>query len=154
MNISVHPSVRPSLRPSVRPSLPPSVRPPARPPVPPSLPSVRPSVRLCVTPFWLCSHHHIIMKFSEVITNDRSDVHAEGQGQRSKVKVTEVNTPQLSRFRIITPVWIHQCLQNDAQSLKWHRRGALLFSKVICQISRSHGTEKHRFWPELGVSGL
>ena len=32
------------------------------------------------------------MKFSAVITNDKSDVHAEGQGQRSKVKVTEVNT--------------------------------------------------------------
>ena len=26
------------------------------------------------------------MKFSGVITNDRSDVHAKGQGQRSKVK--------------------------------------------------------------------
>ena len=47
-----------------------------------------PSVRLSVTPFWLCSHHRIIMKFSGVITNDKSDVHAKGQGQRSKVKVT------------------------------------------------------------------
>ena len=42
------------------------------------------SVRLSVTPFWLCSHHRIIMKFSGVITNDRSDVHAKGQGQRSR----------------------------------------------------------------------
>ena len=41
------------------------------------------SVRLSGTPFWLCSHHHIIMKFSVVITNDKSDVHAKGQGQRS-----------------------------------------------------------------------
>ena len=65
-----------------------------------------PSVCLSVTPFWLCSHHRIIMKFSGVITNDRSDVHAKGQGQTSKVKVTEVNT-QLSRFRTVTPVWIH-----------------------------------------------
>ena len=72
---------------SVRPSVCLSVR-----------PSVCLSVRLSVTPFWLCSHHHIIMKFSGVITNDRSDVHAKGQGRRSKVKVTEVNT-QLSRFR-------------------------------------------------------
>ena len=47
-------------------------------------------VRLSVTPFWLCSHHRIIMKFSGVITNDQSKVHAKSQGQRSKVKVTEV----------------------------------------------------------------
>ena len=50
------------------------------------------SVSLCVclsvTPFSLCSHHCIIMKFSGVITNDESDVHAKGQGQGSKVKVT------------------------------------------------------------------
>ena len=51
--------------------------------------SVRLSVRLSVChTFWLCFHHCIITKFSGVITNDRSDVHAKGQGQRSKVKVT------------------------------------------------------------------
>ena len=54
--------------------------------------SVCPSVRPSVTPFWLCSHHRIIMKFSGVITNDQSKVHAKCQGQRSKVKVTEVTT--------------------------------------------------------------
>ena len=43
-------------------------------------------------PCWLCSHHLIIMKFSGVITNDRSNVHAKDQSQGSKVKVTEVNT--------------------------------------------------------------
>ena len=48
------------------------------------------SVRLSVTPFWLCSHHRIITKFCGVITNDKSDVHAKTEGQRSKVKVTEV----------------------------------------------------------------
>ena len=72
-------------------------------------PSVRLSVRLSVclsvcpsvTPFWLCSHHRIIMKFSGVITNDQSKVHAKGQGQRSKVKVTEVTT-QLNRVRTVT----------------------------------------------------
>ena len=58
--------------------------------------------RLSVTPS-LCSHHRIIMKFSGVITNDKSDVHAKGQGQRSKVKVTEVKT-QLNRFQTVTPV--------------------------------------------------
>ena len=62
-----------------------------------------PSVCPSVTPFSLCSHHRIIMKLSGGITNDKSDVNAKGQGQRSKVNVTEVKT-QLSRFRTVTPV--------------------------------------------------
>ena len=66
-------------------------------------PSVRPSVCPSVTPFSPCSHHRIIMKFSGVITMVGSDVHAKGQCQMSKVKVTEVNT-QLSRFRTLTQV--------------------------------------------------
>ena len=65
--------------------------------------SVCPSVCLSVTPFSLCSHHRIIMKFSGVISNDQGNVHAKGQGQRSKVKVTT----QLNCFRTVTPVWIH-----------------------------------------------
>ena len=39
-------------------------------------------VLLSVTPFSQCSHHCIIMKFSEVITNDQSDVHVANQGLR------------------------------------------------------------------------
>ena len=116
-------------------------------------PSVCPSVRPSVTPFWLCSHHRIIMKFSGVITNDKSKVHAKGQGQRSKVKVTEVTT-QLNRFRTVTPVWILIWWWNDAYSLMLLRRGALLFFKVIRQISRSHGSKNRLIWPRLGVSGL
>ena len=115
--------------------------------------SVRLSVCLSVTPFSPCSHHRIIMKFSGVITMVKSDVHAKGQGQRSKVKVTEVNT-QLSRFRTLTPGWIHIWQWNHAHSWKQHRRGALLFFKVIRQISRSHGSKNRRIWPRLGVSGL
>ena len=115
--------------------------------------SVRLSVRLSVTPFWLCSHHRIIMKFSGVIINDQSKVHAKGQGQRSKVKVTEVTT-QFNRFRTVTPVWIHVWCWNDAYSLMLLRRGALLFFKFIRQISRSHGSKNRRIWPRLGVSGL
>ena len=110
--------------------------------------SVRPSVCLSVTPFWLCSHHQIIMTFSRVITNDKSDVHAKGQGQRSKVKVTEVMTP-FSRFRTVTPFWIHILRWNYAYSLMLLRRGALLFFKVIRQISRSHGSKNRRIWPNL-----
>ena len=106
-----------------------------------------------VTPFWLCSHHRIIIKFSGVITNDQSKVHATGQGQRSKVKLTEVTT-QLNRFRTVTPVWIDIWWWNDAYSLMLLRRGALLFFKVICQISRSHGSENHWIRLKLDVSWL
>ena len=117
--------------------------------------SVRPSARLSVCDtFSLCSCHRIIMKFSEVIIIDRSDVHAKGQGRRSKVKVTEVMTP-LGRFRTVPPVWIRIWRQwNDAHSLMLLRRGALLFFKVIRQISRSGRTKNRRCWPELSVSGL
>ena len=95
------------------------------------------SVHLSVTPFSLGSHHHEIFSYT-CITNDRSEVHAKGQGQRSKVKVTEVKT-QINHFRTVTPVWIHIWWWNNAGSLMLLRRGALLFFKVICQISKSHG---------------
>ena len=115
--------------------------------------SVRLSVGPSVTPFWLCSHHRIIIKFSGVITKDQSKVHAKGQGQRSKVKVTEVTT-QLNRFRTVTPVCIHIWWWDDAYSLMFLMRGALLFFKVMCQIWRSGGSKNRRIWPRLGVSVL
>ena len=74
-------------------------------------PSVRPSVRLSVTPFWLCSHHCVIAKLSGFITNGRSDVHANGQGQKSKVKVTEakpnlaVSGPANWRHTLVKSNW-------------------------------------------------
>ena len=61
---------------------------------------------------------------------------------------------QLNRFRTVTPVWIHIWWWNDAYSLMLLRRGALLFFKVIRQISRSHDAKNRRIWPRLGVSGL
>ena len=60
--------------------------------------------------------------------------------KRSKVKVTEVKT-QFSCFWTVTPLWNHIWWRNDVQHLMWHRRCALLFFKVICQISRSHRTK-------------
>ena len=115
-----------------------------------------PSVCLSVCLSHLFDYVPIIVSswnFQELFPNDKSDVHAKGQGQRSKVMVTEVNT-QLNRFRIVTPVWIHIWWWNDAYSLMMLRRGALLFLKVIRQISRSHGSKKRWIWPRLGVSGL
>ena len=72
---------------------------------------------------------------------------------------------RIEHFRTVTPVWIHAWLCNNAQSLPWYRRGAILFSKVyrrgailfskvIHQISRSHGTKSSPIWIELSVSGL
>ena len=58
-----------------------------------------------------------------------------------ETKKTSILT-QNGRFRTVIPVRIHWWLWNDAQNLKQYRRGALLFFKVICQISRSHGTKK------------
>ena len=114
------------------------------------------SVCPSVTPFSLCSHHRIIMKFSGVITNDQGKVHAKGQVQRSKVKVkvTEVKT-QLNSFRTVTPVWIHKWWWNDAQSLMLLRRGALFFFQ--CHPSNFKVTvlkRNRRFWPKLGISRL
>ena len=73
------------------------------------------------------------------------------KSSRSKVKVTEI-TNQLNPFW--TPVWIHIWWWNDTYSLMLLRRGALLFFKVIRQISRSHGAKKRQILPRLGVSGL
>ena len=119
--------------------------------------SVRLSVCLSVCPSVCLSHlfhyvpsayHHEIMKFSGVITNERSDVHAKGQSQRAKVKVTEVKI-QLSRFRAVTPVWIDIWWWNDAQSLVLLRRGALFFCKIIRQISR-YRTKKPSILTQIG----
>ena len=56
---------------------------------------------------------------------------------------------QIKHFRTVTPVWIHQWLRNDAKSFKSHRRGVLLFFRVIHQISRSHGLKNRRFESNL-----
>ena len=62
------------------------------------------------------SSWNFIYQFTKVITNDQRKFHVKGQGQRSKVKVTEVTT-QLNRFRTVTPVWIHIWWWNDTYSL-------------------------------------
>ena len=81
------------------------------------------SVRPPVTPFSLCSHHRIIMKFSGVITNDWSDVHEKDQGQRSMVKVTEVQTHYLGqKIADFDPIWAFpDCNSslNSPMTLKW-----------------------------------
>ena len=108
--------------------------------------SVRPSVCLSVRLSHLCHHVPIILSswnFQELLPWSKVM-----SMQKVKVKVTEVNT-QLSRFRTLTPVWIHIWQWNHAHSWKQQRRGALLFFKVIRQISRSHGSKNRRIWPRL-----
>ena len=121
----------------------------------PVWPSIRLSICLSATHISLCSCH-IIMQFPGVVTTEKSDVHARDRGQTSKVKVTEVKTnfPQFGHFSMVTPVWIHRCLQNDAQSLKGHIGGVLLFFKVITKILRLPGTKSCQVWPALSVYGL
>ena len=122
--------------------------------------SVRLSVRLSVHPsvcLYVChtfltmfpsSYHHEIFRGYYQWRKWRPC-----KRSRSKVKVTEVTT-ELNRFWTVTPVWIHMWWWNNAYSLIMLRRGALLFFKVIRQISRSHGSKNCRIWPRLGVSGL
>ena len=81
--------------------------------------SVRRSTCLSVTLFLLCSCHLIIIKFSGVITIENSNVHASGQGQRSKVKVTDIKT-QFNLLGTLTPFWINTWLWNDAQSKQFY----------------------------------
>ena len=122
-------------------------------------PSVRPSVRLSVCPSVRLSHLFdyvpIIVSswnFLELLpmTKVRSMQIVKVRGQRSRSQVTT----QLNRFQTVTPVWIHIWWWNDAYGLMLLRKGALLFFKVIRQISRSHGSKNRRIWPRLGVSGL
>ena len=47
-------------------------------------------------PCWLCSHHRIIMKFSGVLTNDQTKVHAKGHGHRGQRSRSQRSQPNLT----------------------------------------------------------
>ena len=91
----------------------------------PIFPSV--CLYVCHT-FWQCSCHNIVIKFSKVITIDKSDTHAKGQDQRSRPQSLKPNLA-------VSGLW------NNAQNLLGLGRSDLFF-KVIRQISRSQGTKK------------
>ena len=67
--------------------------------------------------------------------------------QKVKVRGHRGHDPTF-RFRTVTPVWIHIWWWNDTYSVMLLRRGALLFFKVIRQISRSHGAKIAEFDPD------
>ena len=80
------------------------------------------------------------------------------QGHLSIFKVTgDIKLPILTligRFRIVTPVWFHWWLWNDAHSLKWHRRVALLFLAATKQLKvRSPRSRSQRSKPNLAIPG-
>ena len=107
-----------------------------------------------VTPVWI----------HQWLRNDTQSLKYHGRGALLFLKVirhisrshgtrTSILT-QIGRFQTVTLVWIHWWLWNNAQNLKRHRRSALLFFKVVRQISRSHGIKNCWIWPEFGVSGV
>ena len=70
--------------------------------------SIRLSICLSVMPFSPCYSFCIIMKFSGIVTIDKSDVHAKGQSQRSKVKViNEQNHIRLPNFMLDNSLPLH-----------------------------------------------
>ena len=68
--------------------------------------------------------------------------------QGHKGKKSPIST-RIERFQSVTSAWIHRWIWNDTQSLMQYRRGALLFFKVIHQISRSHGLKNRWFGSNL-----
>ena len=114
-------------------------------------PSVCPSVRLSVCPSVCLSHlfdyvpiilsswnYQELLPVTKVTSVQK--VKVKGQGHRG-------HDPNF-RFRTVTPVWIHIWWWNDTYSLMLLRRGALLFFKVIRQISGSHGAKIAEFDPD------
>ena len=106
--------------------------------------SVRPSVCHTFLTMFPSSYHHEIFRsyyqWQKWRPCKRSRSEVKGQGHRG-------HDPNF-RFRTVTPVWIHIWWWNDTYSLMLLRRGALLFFKVIRQISRSHGAKIAEFDPD------
>ena len=85
------------------------------------------------------------MKFSGVITIDQRDVHANDQGQRSKVKATEVKT-QLSHFTY----------SDEMMHKAWCCLGEVpyCFSRSSVKFQGHAGQKYVDFSPDLSISGL
>ena len=108
-----------------------------------------------VSPAWFTNGYEMMHKAWSSIEKmlyyfSRSSAKFQGHTWQKK----SANFTQIGCFQTVTPVWIHCCLRNGAQYLTGHRREALLFFKVIHQISKSSGTKICLYWPKLGVSGL
>ena len=83
---------------------------------------------------WSCPSFRHTHLSSGAIDTDRGNVHAKDQGQKSRSQRSKQILAQFEHVRTVTPVWIHIWQPNDAQSLKWHRKCALLFLAATKQI--------------------
>ena len=122
------------------------------------------TLRIKCSEIWIKMQHFSFTMFLSSYHHDfvRSNYHWQKVMCMQKIKVWDQRSrsqrpkqilPQFGHFRIVTSVWIHRWLRNDAQRLKWHRRCVLLFFKVIRQIWMSHEPKNHQFDPDFSVSG-
>ena len=102
-----------------------------------------------VTPFSLCSLHGIIMKFSGVITNDRSDLQKfKVRGQRSRL--------QRSKFKVAVSGSLLQfdfTYGDEMMHKAWYRLGAVPYFQGHLSNFKVTLLKNRRFWPKLGVCG-
>ena len=98
--------------------------------------------------WWLWNDGQSLMWYRRCALLYFKVIHQISRSQRTKK--LQILTQNVC-FQTATPVWFHPWLWNHAQSLMCYRRCALLFSKVIHQISKWHGTKNLQFWPKLTV---
>ena len=112
--------------------------------------SVRRSVRLSVRHNFLImfpsSYHHEIFRSYYHWQKWYPCKRLRSRGQKSRSQMSKQILPQFGRFHAVTPALFQRWLCNYAQSLNRCWRDALLFLRVFCQISRSHGTKNADKW--------
>ena len=113
------------------------------------------SVRPPVTPFGLSSCHRIIMKFSRVITSDKSDVHANVQGHRSEqVKLDFTDGYEMMHKVCMDIEEMPYCFSRSSIKFQGHRRQKyfhiwpnLSVSRLLLQYKFTNGYEMmHKAW--------
>ena len=107
------------------------------------------SVCLPATPFSLCSHHRIIMKFPRVIANDRSEVQAKSHGQRSRSEKSKPNLAVSGNSSLNSHMAMKWCTKLDVALGDMHY--CFQGHPSNFTVTRS---KIRPFWPKVGVSGL
>ena len=91
------------------------------------------------------------MKFTGVITNGRNDVHAKGQGQRSRSKRSKPNSTFLDRNSSLNSHMVMKLMNKAWCCLE---EVPYCFSRSSIKVQGHSAKKNHRFWPKLGISGL